>query len=66
MIYLKELKPKDFGFGVWTPWKDCPVATYASGFQIRMEAPQGCCSHDDTALNSIQIQCESISGTKSE
>ena len=65
MIYLSELKPKDFGYGEWTPWKNCPVTTYARGFRIRMEAPQGS-SYDDSALNSIEIQCESIDGTKSE
>ncbi|XP_077326864.1 vitelline membrane outer layer protein 1 homolog [Lithobates pipiens] len=42
-------------WGVWE-WMDvCPSNTVASGFELKVESPQG--DGDDTALNAIRLLC---------
>ena len=42
-------------WGVWGPAENCPRGGFATSFSLRVESPQG--GGDDTALNSICLQC---------
>jgi hypothetical protein len=49
-------------YGNWTAWKMCPKGTFASGYRMRVETPQG--KGDDTALNGIWFDCQKWERTK--
>ncbi|XP_062861110.1 vitelline membrane outer layer protein 1 homolog [Trichomycterus rosablanca] len=49
-------------WGLWGPPEMCPQGTYATGFQLKVEAALG--KGDDTALNGIALQCTNSSKPK--
>ena len=59
--------PGEGHWGEWYPkngeWELCPHLSFVTGFRIRMESYQGY-AKDDTALNSIELECETMEGEK--
>ena len=56
---LLVLSPGDGIWGSWFPsngkWDYCNASSFVTGFQLRMQSPQG--YPDDSALNSIELTC---------
>ncbi len=49
------IRPHPGIWGNWGPVANCPVGTYANGFQLKVEGFQG--SGDDTGANSLKFRC---------
>lgn len=52
--------------GQWGQWTNrpvfCPPGSYAAGYTMRVEPPQGAGNNDDTALNAIRLYCYNRNG----
>ncbi|XP_053381801.1 vitelline membrane outer layer protein 1-like [Mercenaria mercenaria] len=61
---IKVLKASNGApWGGWGPPQFCAEGTYAIGYAIKVEPGQG--SGDDTALNSIQLDCKGLDAVRS-
>lgn len=54
--YSATLTPTEGHWGDWTTPLYCNDGSWAIGYQMRVEANQGT-NKDDTALNTVQLQC---------
>lgn len=54
--YYDEVTPGVGLYGTWAAWNMCPAGTWAVGYRMRVESPQG--KGDDTALNGVEFDCQ--------
>jgi hypothetical protein len=53
--FTRRIVPHKGFWGTWQPFKYCPADTWADGYSLRVELPQG--DGDDTSLNAIRVYC---------